>query len=92
MSQTEAEQRERLPGLTRRLAEQADRVRAQSEQLDALRAALASNLQEIAVAALSDQQQRMVEYTLQARLALAQLYDRAYKDTLNQGAPRATSP
>ena len=34
--------------------------------------------QDIAVAELAGQQQRIAAYTLQARFALAQLYDRAY--------------
>ncbi|MEP7303338.1 MAG: hypothetical protein ABI699_17630, partial [Caldimonas sp.] len=43
-------------------------------------------VQDIAVAALTRQQERLADYTTQARFAVAQLYDRAYA---TQGADRA---
>ena len=52
-----------------------------------LAASSAPRLQDIAVAELSGQQQRIAAYTTQARFALAQLYDRAYgKQDADQAA------
>ena len=39
-------------------------------------------MQDIAVAELTRQQERIADYTTQARFALAQLYDRAYANRM----------
>ena len=44
-------------------------------------------LQDIAIAELTNQQERLADYTTQARFALAQLYDRAYATKESDRAP-----
>ena len=44
-------------------------------------------VQDIAVAQLTRQQERLAEYTTQARFAVAQLYDRAYAHKEPERAP-----
>ena len=44
-------------------------------------------LQDIAIAELTQQQERLADYTTQARFALAQLYDRAYATKENERVP-----
>jgi tetratricopeptide (TPR) repeat protein len=44
-------------------------------------------LQDIAIAELTNQQERLADYTTQARFALAQLYDRAYATKEGDRAP-----
>jgi hypothetical protein len=44
-------------------------------------------VQDIAVAQLTRQQERLAEYTTQARFAVAQLYDRAYANKEPERAP-----
>ena len=44
-------------------------------------------LQDIAIAELTHQQERLADYTTQARFALAQLYDRAYATKETERAP-----
>ena len=44
-------------------------------------------VQDIAIAELTNQQERLADYTTQARFALAQLYDRAYATKESDRAP-----
>ncbi len=67
-----------------RQARFAERIAQLAQQLDALRPGVAlaaaqvqAQLQDIAVAELEQQQQRLAVYAAQARLAIAQLHDRA---------------
>jgi hypothetical protein len=69
-----------------RIAELDKRIRTLQPQLAALRGEQQAALQELAVAELALQKQRLVEYVAQARFAVAQLYDRA---TLAQESTRA---
>ena len=62
----------------------AQRIAQLSQQVDALRPGVAlaaaqvqAQLQDIAVAELAQQQERLTVYAAQARLAIAQLHDRA---------------
>lgn len=74
-----------------RLQQALERVQRSLTEVAAMRDARLRALQDLAVDALVKQQQRLASYTTQARFGLAQMYDRALKDTSNQGGPRATS-
>jgi hypothetical protein len=87
-----AAQAERAPALESRLLSARDRLLALNAEVDLLLRERQQYLQDLAIASLTQQQQRLAGYTTQARFALAQLYDRAYKENANPGAPRATSP
>ena len=73
--------REGAPGRTARLGRQVvemtPRVTALATRVDAARAAQARFLSDIAVAELQAQRQRLDEYSVQARYAIATIYDRA---------------
>jgi hypothetical protein len=60
-----------------RIAEQGATIRALIPQVAALTQEQQAQLQNLAVAELERQQQRLTGYTTQARFAVAQLYDRA---------------
>jgi hypothetical protein len=70
-------ERARFERFTQRLAELDARIKALQSRVAALAAEQQRALQEEAVAALKQQQERLVGYTNQARYAVAQLYDRA---------------
>jgi hypothetical protein len=90
--QVDARQAERESSLEARSLSARERLLALNVQVENLLRERQDYLQDLAVASLTQQQQRLVGYTTQARFALAQLYDRAYKENVNPGAPRATSP
>jgi hypothetical protein len=87
-----AAQAARAPALESRLLSARDRLRSLNVEVDALLRERQQYLQDLAIASLTQQQQRLAGHTTQARFALAQLYDRAYKENANPGGPRATSP
>ena len=72
--QAEPERHERL---ARRIAELERRVQALQPRVDALDAQARSQLQDIAVAELEGQKERLDLYAAQARMAIAQIMDRA---------------
>jgi hypothetical protein len=61
----------------KRIDELAARIKALQPRVAALTTEQQQALQDTAVVALREQQQRLVGYTNQARYAVAQLYDRA---------------
>lgn len=72
-----AEEPARLQRFAARIAALGERIAGLVPQVAALRAEQAGQLQEIAVAALLQQQERLEVYLTQARLGIAQLHDRA---------------
>jgi hypothetical protein len=90
--QADARQSEREAALEARSLSARDRLLALNVQVDNLLRERQQYLQDLAIASLTQQQQRLAGYTTQARFALAQLYDRAYKENANPGGPRATTP
>jgi hypothetical protein len=79
----------------------AERITALAQRLDALAPQVAAlqreqqeELQDIAVAELERQQERLAVYAAQARLAIAQIHDRAQfaRRADREGAPGSASP
>jgi hypothetical protein len=75
----------------------ADRIAALAERIKALRVRLAGAsgmqsdyLQSVAASELSAQKERLAAYAVQARFALADIYDRAADQA--DGAPAAPAP
>jgi hypothetical protein len=75
----QAQQQEplRFDAFGKRIATMAPRLQALSAQVASLRAEQKIRVQDIAVAELTRQQERLAGYSSQARFAVAQLYDRA---------------
>jgi len=74
-----------------RIAALAARVQAMRERLAQTSEQQNQYLQEVAVSELSAQQERLDSYALQARFALADIYDRAADDS-NGGGPPPAAP
>ena len=72
-----------------RIAELAHRIRALVPRVAALKAEQQGQVQELAVAELVRQKERLAEYVTQARFAVAQLHDRAH---LAQDGEHAKQP
>jgi hypothetical protein len=72
-----------------RIAELANRIRALVPRVAALKAEQQGQVQELAVAELVRQKERLAEYVTQARFAVAQLHDRAH---LAQDGDHAKQP
>lgn len=72
-----AEEPARFEAFAARIAALEQRIAGLVPQVAALRNEQAAQLQEIAVTALQQQQERLEVYTTQARLGIAQLHDRA---------------
>jgi len=66
-----------LAGFAQRIELLRARIRALQPRVDALLRAQGQAVQELAVATLMEQKERLVNYTNQARFAVAQIYDRA---------------
>ena len=81
-----AEEPARFERFAARIAALEQRIAGLVPQVAALRTEQAGQLQEIAIAALQQQQERLDVYVTQARLGIAQLYDRAQQ---GRGAPEA---
>jgi hypothetical protein len=71
-----------------RIEEGEQRVRALTARVAALRTDQQHYVQELAVAALEAQKERLASYDRQARFAVAQIYDRARKKGNNADSPR----
>ena len=80
---------ERNAALGLRVAAVSPRVAALAARVDAAKAKQSRHLADIAVAELETQRQRLDEYSVQARYALATIYDRA---TSGQLPPPADAP
>jgi hypothetical protein len=78
LAQAQRDEPAKFDAFAARLAALDGRVRALAPQVQALAQEQQSQLQDMAVAALQSQKERLAEYTLQARFAIAQLVDRAY--------------
>jgi len=72
-----AEEPARFEAFAARIAALEQRIAGLVPQVAALRGEQAAQLQDIAVSALQQQQERLEVYTTQARLGIAQLHDRA---------------
>jgi hypothetical protein len=68
---------ERVAAMTERVNAQTPRIANLLARTDAMLARQQSYLQELAAEQLQDQQQRLQSYAVEARFALAQVYDRA---------------
>jgi hypothetical protein len=68
------------------------RITELQARLDSAQKAQQAYLQQIAVAALSDQKDRLDAYEVQARFALATMYDKAANSDSGQPAPGAPAP
>jgi len=67
----------RFEAFAKRVSDLTARLDALAPRVDALAVAQAQALDELAIASLEEQKQRLAGYTAQARIAVAQLYDRA---------------
>ncbi len=72
-----AEEPRRFEAFAARIAALEQRIAGLVPQVAALRTEQAGQLQDIAIAALQQQQERLEVYVVQARLGIAQLHDRA---------------
>ncbi len=77
LAQAQRDEPARFDALAVRTAELDKRIQALKPQVATLAREQQSQLQEIAVAELTRQQERLAVYATQARFAVAQLYDRA---------------
>lgn len=77
LAQAQRDEPARHARLAERIAELARRLDALLPQVTALGLAQQQQLQAVAVAELEQQQERLVVYAAQARLAIAQIHDRA---------------
>jgi hypothetical protein len=89
LAQAQRDEPARHERFARRIAALDPRVKALLPQVAALSQEQQLAVQDIAVAELTRQQQRLQEYTMQARFAVAQLVDRA---NLAQGGDHAAKP
>ena len=83
-----AEEPARFEAFAARIAALEQRIAGLVPQVAALRTEQAAQLQEIAVTALLQQQERLEVYTTQARLGIAQLHDRAQLAVRRADGPR----
>jgi hypothetical protein len=87
LSTAQREEPLRFDRFARRIAAMGPRLQVAIPRVASLSREQREEAQDIAVAELTGQQQRIAAYTTQARFALAQLYDRAYgKQDANQAA------
>jgi hypothetical protein len=77
LTKAQADEPARFEAFAQRIAELEARLAALVPRVAALTQAQAQALDDLAVASLLDQQRRLDGYTAQARIAVAQLYDRA---------------
>jgi hypothetical protein len=77
LAQAQQDEPARFAEFARRVAALDARLDALAPRVDALALAQAQALDDLAVAALEQQKARLAGYTAQARIAVAQLYDRA---------------
>ncbi|HTT09594.1 MAG TPA: hypothetical protein VMG60_01795 [Burkholderiaceae bacterium] len=77
LAQAEREEPARFDRLGARIVELDQRLRALAPRVATLMAEQQQYIQELAVAALEEQKERLASYGTQARFAVAQIYDRA---------------
>ena len=82
-----AEEPARFEAFAARIAVLSQRIATLLPQVATLRGEQAGQLQEIAVTALQEQQERLDVYMTQARLGIAQLHDRAQLAVRRTDAP-----
>jgi hypothetical protein len=88
LSRAQQEEPTRFDPFGARIADLDKRLHAMAPRVTTLLAEQQQYVQEIAVAALEEQKDRLASYTTEARFAIAQLYDRAR--TATEGAHAAT--
>ena len=88
LRQAQREEPQRLKVFGERIAELDQRIRGLIPQVAGLQREQQHQVQELAVAELQRQKERLAVYATQARFAVAQLYDRA-KLAQDAGGPRA---
>ena len=81
LAQAQRDEPARFEQFAQRIAALRPRLQAEIPRVAALEAQQQAAVQEIAVAALVRQKERLVAYSTQARYAVAQLYDRANEPT-----------
>ena len=81
LAQAQRDEPARFEQFAQRIAALRPRLQAEIPRVAALEAQQQAAVQEIAVAALTRQKERLVAYSTQARYAVAQLYDRANEPT-----------
>ncbi len=89
LSRAQVEEPERFNAFDKRIADLAARIRALIPRVAALRGEQQIHVQELAVAEMVRQKERLGDYVTQARFAVAQLHDRAH---LAQEAEHAKQP
>jgi hypothetical protein len=77
LAHAQADEPARFEAFARRIAELDTRLNALVPRIASLAQAQAQALDDLAIASLSGQKERLAGYTAQARIAVAQLYDRA---------------
>jgi TolA-binding protein len=86
--QAQKDEPAKFEAFAKRIAELHQRVDVLIPQVAALTQEQQQDVQELAVAELVRQKERLAAYTLQARFAVAQLYDRAQKGKEADDAPK----
>ncbi len=89
LAQAQRDEPARFDAFAERIQALGPRLQTLIPQVAELRAEQQGVLQELAVALLREQKERLAQYTSQARFAVAQLYDRA---SLNSQADHAKQP
>ncbi len=96
LAQAQTEEPARFDAFGKRIAALAPTLKALLPRVVALSGEQQRAVQDIAVAELTRQKERLAAYTLQARFAVAQLYDRANRplrlNLPNAGGPPAPTP
>jgi hypothetical protein len=98
LAQAARDEPARFADFAKRLAELDGRVKALIPRVAALGREQQGEVQELAVAELATQKERLAAYSMQARFAVAQLYDRANDPSAGKGkdapvaAPKETRP
>jgi hypothetical protein len=82
----QADEPARFEAFARRIAELDARLQALIPRVAALSQAQAQALDDLAIASLTEQKERLAGYTAQARIAVAQLYDRATEGDVGEAA------
>jgi chromosome segregation ATPase len=88
IAQAQKDEPARFDAFGKRIAELGERIKALAPRVTALAAEQQKVVQELAVAELERQKLRLDDYTIQARFAVAQIYDRAIAARSNDDAVR----
>ncbi|HEX4508992.1 MAG TPA: hypothetical protein VH328_02890 [Burkholderiaceae bacterium] len=92
LARAQADEPARFDAYAKRVAALDVRLTALAPRIDALTLAQAQALDELAIASLDEQKKRLAGYTAQARIAVAQLYDRATDAPPRKGGADAQHP